>query len=235
MNFFKNEQKTIIFTGGSRGIGRKLILKLKESYNIINISRKKSNISKVKDLKCNISNINEVKKTFKKIKKANFLINCAGITLSSKNIIKNFDDTININLKGTFYCCHEALRLLKKNKNSSIINFASINGYQAFPQNPGYVSSKGGINALTRSLALDYGKYNIKVNSISPGYINEGMAKKSYKNKKLRNERLSRMIIKRFGESNDLIGVIDLLLGEKSNYITGQDFVVDGGWVIKGL
>lgn len=61
------------------------------------------------------------------------------------------------------------------------------------------------------------------------------MAKKSYKNKKLRNERLSRMIIKRFGEPNDLIGVIELLLGEKSNYITGQDFVVDGGWVIKGL
>ena len=78
--------------------------------------------------------------------------------------------------------------LIKKQKNSSIINISSINGYQAFPNNPGYVSSKGAILSLTKSFALDYGKLKIRVNSISPGYINEGMSKKSYNNLRLRKQ-----------------------------------------------
>ena len=105
----------------------------------------------------------------------------------------------------------------------------------AFPKNPGYISSKSGVVALTRSLALDYGRHGLNVNSISPGYINDGMAKKSYKNLKERKKRIDRMIINRFGEANDLFGVIDLLISNNSNYITGQDIVVDGGWLAKGF
>ena len=127
------------------------------------------------------------------------------------------------------------LKLLKKQKNSSIINISSINGYQAFPNNPGYVSSKGGVISLTKSFALDYGYLNIRVNSISPGYINEGMSKKSFKNRRLRKQRTNRMIIKRWGEASDIFGAIEYLISEKSSYVTGQDFVIDGGWLSKGL
>ena len=97
------------------------------------------------------------------------------------------------------------------------------------------MSSKGAVLSLTKALALDYGKYNVKVNSISPGYINEGMSKMSFKDKKKRQERLNRMIIKRWGNPKDLYGAIDFLISDKSNYITGQDLVIDGGWLSKGL
>ena len=80
-----------------------------------------------------------------------------------------------------------------------------------------------------------YWKYKIRVNSISPGYINEGMSKSSFKNKNKNKERLKRMIIKRWGTPKDLCGIIEYLSSDKASYVTGQDFVIDGGWTVKGL
>ncbi len=229
--------KTILITGASKGIGKKIAdyLSTKINHQIINISRTKNNNKKIKNYICDISNYNEVKKTFKKIKKIDVLINNSALTTFSKNQITNFDKIVKTNLNGFFYCSYEAIKLLKKQKNSSIINISSINGYQAFPNNPGYVSSKGGVISLTKSFALDYGYLNIRVNSISPGYINEGMSKKSFKNRRLRKQRTNRMIIKRWGEASDIFGAIEYLISEKSSYVTGQDFVIDGGWLSKGL
>lgn len=229
--------KNIVITGASKGIGKKIADYLCEfsDYNIINISRSKNKNSKIKNYSCDISNYNEVKKIFKKIKKIDVLINNSAITRYSYNHIINFDKIIKTNLNGLFYCSYEATRLLKKSKQSSIINISSINAYQAFPNNPAYVSSKGAIKALTKSLALDLGKFNIRVNSISPGYINDGMSIKSYKNKKLSKQRVDRMIIKRWGKANDLFGALEYLMSDKSSYMTGQDMVIDGGWISKGL
>lgn len=229
--------KNIVITGASRGIGKKIAdhLSLTDEYNIINISRKKNSNPKIQNLLCDISNYNQVKKAFKKIKTLDVLINNSGITKFSKNPINNFDQIIKTNLNGFFYCSYEAAKLLKKNKESSIINISSINAYQAFPKNPGYVSSKGAIISLTKALALDFGELNIRVNSISPGYISDGMSKKSFKDSKKKKERTNRMIIKRWGEASDLFGAIEYLISNKSSYVTGQDMVIDGGWIAKGL
>ena len=229
--------KNIVITGASRGIGKKIAdhLSLTDEYNIINISRKKNSNPKIQNLLCDISNYNQVKKTFKKIKTLDVLINNSGITKFSKNPINNFDQIIKTNLNGFFYCSYEAAKLLKKNKDSSIINISSINAYQAFPKNPGYVSSKAAIISLTKALALDFGELNIRVNSISPGYIRDGMSKKSFRDSKKKKERINRMIIKRWGEASDLFGAIEYLISNKSSYVTGQDMVIDGGWIAKGL
>jgi short-subunit dehydrogenase len=229
--------KNIVITGASRGIGKKIAdyLSSIEGYQVINIARRKNNNPKIKNLLCDISNYDDVKKVFKKIKKIDVLINNSGIARFSKNSIKNFDQIIKTNLNGSFYCSIESLKFLKKKKSSSIINISSINGYQAFPNNPGYVSSKGAIISLTKALALDFGKKKVRVNSISPGYIREGMSIKSFKNLKLKKERVDRMIIKRWGSASDLFGAIEYLISEKSSYVTGQDIVIDGGWLAKGL
>jgi NAD(P)-dependent dehydrogenase (short-subunit alcohol dehydrogenase family) len=229
--------KSIVITGASSGIGKKIAdyLSSIQGYKIINISRRKNNNPKIKNILCDIGNYDDVKKVFKKIKKIDVLINNSGIARFSKNYIKNFDQIIKTNLNGLFYCCIESLKFLKKQKGSSIINISSINAHQAFPNNPGYVSSKGAIISLTKALALDFGKNNIRVNSISPGYIREGMSLRSFKNLKLRKQRIDRMIIKRWGSASDLFGAIEYLIEEKSSYVTGQDIVIDGGWLAKGL
>jgi NAD(P)-dependent dehydrogenase (short-subunit alcohol dehydrogenase family) len=229
--------KIIVITGASRGIGKKIAdyLSSIKGYRIINIARERNKNPKIKNLLCDISRYQDVKKTFKKIKKIDVLINNSAIARFSKNSIKNFDQIIKTNLNGSFYCCIESLKFLKKSNGSSIINISSINAYQAFPNNPGYVSSKGAIISLTKALALDFGNQNVRVNSISPGYLSDGMSIKSFKNPRLNKQRVDRMIIKRWGCASDLFGAIEYLISEKSSYVTGQDIVIDGGWIAKGL
>ena len=115
----------------------------------------------------------------------------------------------------------------------SIVNITSLNSELAFPNNPAYVSMKGGLKQLTKSLALDLGKYNIRVNNIGPGYIKTNMTKNSWKNK--RQEIEDRTILGRWGEPKDLIGTAVFLLSPASDYITGQDIYVDGGYLTKGM
>lgn len=226
----------VVITGGSKGIGKEISKYLVfKKRTVINISKTKSKIKGVKNLSCNISNYNEVQNCFKKIRDLDVLINNAGITKAHKNEIKDFDTILKVNLSGPFYCSFEALKIFKKKKKGIIINIGSINAYQGFPKNPGYVSSKGGLISLTRSLALDYSKYGIRVNSISPGYIKTNMTKKSFLRIDESKKRLDRMIIKRWGEPKDLIGIIEFLISNSSSYCTGQDYVVDGGWISRGL
>jgi len=226
-------KKKIVITGHSRGIGKKLADYFYNSgHEVIGISRSKSNNINIIQYKCDITDNKKLIKIFKKIKKFDVLINNSSITKHSNNPSKNFEKIVQTNLIGTFNCCNNSLKYLR---GGVIINISSINSYLAFPNNPGYVSSKGGVKSLTRALALDYSKHKIRVNSVSPGYINDGMSKESFKNKTKNKKRLQRTILKRWGTPEDLFGILDYLFSEKSNYVTGQDFVIDGGWIIKGL
>lgn len=225
--------KKIVITGHSKGIGKKLSeYFLKKGHDVYGISRTNSSNKNITQFKCDILDHNKIRKIFKKIKKFDVLINNSSITKYNSNPYEKYIKIINTNLVGTYSCCLAAQKYIR---GGTIINIASINAHMAFPNNPGYVSSKGGIKSLTQALALDYSKSKIRVNSISPGYINEGMSKESYLNKKKNYERLDRMIIKRWGKVEDLVGIIEYLFSDKSSYVTGQDFIIDGGWTIKGL
>ena len=222
----------ILITGSSKGIGSYLYSSLKKKHSVIGIS---SSNSKNTDYICDISKKEKVKKIFGKISKIDVLINNASVTEVRKNKILNFEETLNVNLNGTFYCSHYALTKFKKSEIKRIINISSINAHVGFPNNPGYVASKGGVNALTRSLAVDYGKYGIKVNSLSLGYIATGMSKKSFNDPVKRKQRSKNTILNCWGRPIDILGAVEFLISEKSNYITGSDIVVDGGWLAKGL
>lgn len=225
----------IVITGCSSGIGRKLSNYLSNNHKIFGISRRKITTKKFKSFNCDILEIDQIRETFKQIKKFDVLINCAGISNYSKNKLINFDRIIKTNLNAPFYTSLTAINFLKKSLNASIINISSINGYLAFPNNPGYIASKGGLISLTRSLAYDLAKFKIRVNCISPGYIKEGMTLKSYNDQKKRINRKNRTMLNRWGKVEDLHGIIDYLISNKSKYVTSQDFVIDGGWTFKGL
>jgi NAD(P)-dependent dehydrogenase (short-subunit alcohol dehydrogenase family) len=124
---------------------------------------------------------------------------------------------------------------MKKNKGGSIINITSLNAELAFPKNPAYAASKGGVRILTKALALDYAPKKIRVNNIVPGYIRTAMTEKSYSDKALNHERIDRMMIQRWGKTEDLIGAAIYLASDASSYVTGTDLIVDGGWTAKGL
>ena len=222
----------IVITGSGKGIGAYLFDNLKKKHNVIGISRSQGRRT---THQADVSSKEEIKKTFSKIKFIDVLINNASISDIDKNYLLNFDKTISVNLNGTFYCSHFSLSKLKKSKIKKIINISSINAHVALPNNPGYIASKGGVNALTRSLALDYGKYKIKVNSISLGYIKTGMSKKSYKNKNKRKVRAENTILKKWGSEKDVLNIVNFLISNSSDYITGSDMIIDGGWTAKGL
>ena len=222
----------IVLTGSGKGIGAYLFDNLKKKYKVTGISRSKG---KRTTFRADISKKEEVKKIFSKIPVIDVLINNASISDAHKDELINFDKILSTNLNGTFYCSFFSIPKLKKSKVRKIINISSINAHVALPNNPGYVASKGGINALTRSFAVDYGKYGIKVNSLSLGYINAGMSKKSYLDKAKRISRSKNTILKKWGTEKDVLNSINFLIDRSSNYITGSDIVIDGGWLAKGL
>jgi len=176
---------------------------------------------------------------YKKHKKIDVLVNGAGITLpENENLLyteKNWQKTIEVNLTAAFYCSQEVFKFMLKNKTGNIINFTSINAELAFPKNPAYVVSKGGLKMLGKALAKDWGKYGIRVNNIGPGYMKTDMTKKSYLNKKTRKARTARTLLGRWGEKHEIVGPCIFLASDASSYITGQDIYVDGGWLINGL
>ena len=230
--------KHIIITGSSSGIGFYLARKLSSNNKVIGLCRRKPKISQknFSFIKTDLLKENSIKKSLKKINIIDVLINNAAITKTkTKNKFHNFKEILAINLAAPFFLTELLKKKLSNSKNPTVINMCSINSYQGFPNNPGYNSSKGGLLSLTKSMAIDLSKYNIRVNSISPGYVKTSMTEKSYKNKSKKKKISSRMILNRWGEPKDLLGIVEYLISKKSSYVTGQDFIIDGGWLSKGL
>ena len=161
-----------------------------------------------------------------------------GITFPSNEkfySIKKWKQTIDVNLTVAFTCSQSVRKNMKKRKKGSIVNITSLNAELAFPSNPAYVASKGGLKQLGKALARDWGKYGIRVNNLGPGYIVTEMTKKSYCNKKSRKLRENQTMLGRWGTVDDLIGPCLFLASNASEYVTGQDIYVDGGWISNGL
>jgi NAD(P)-dependent dehydrogenase (short-subunit alcohol dehydrogenase family) len=167
------------------------------------------------------------------------LVNNAGITRSADVLDypeSDWDATQAINLKAPFLLSKAAAVAMEKNGGGSIINITSLNAEQAFPNNPAYVASKGGLKMLGKSLALDLGVHGIRVNNVGPGYFRTELNRKSWDDPERRRERSSHTILGRWGDpERDLPGIVIFLASDASSYVTGQDIYIDGGWLAKGL
>ena len=171
--------------------------------------------------------------------KINILVNNAGIAKASPSAdcsLDTWDENLNVNLRAHFALSQLVARqMIVQKTGGSIINITSVSAHFGFSDNPAYAASKGGLSALTRALAKDWAKYGIRVNNICPGYIHTAMTEKSFNDQELYKERMDRVMIKRYGEPEDLVGAAVFLASDASSYITGSDIFVDGGWSASGI
>ena len=252
-NIFSVKKKRILITGAANGNGAffaKAFARAGSDLFLIDIDKQgleRTAISieneigiSVSRYKLDLSDSNAIDNFFSIEENKNFdvVINNAGISLGNK--ISNYSDsdwelTHKINLTAPYKIIKAVIGGMCERKSGSIINITSLAAEQGFPENPAYGSSKGGLKQLTKSVANDISKYGVRINSVGPGYFKTNMTKKSWNDKQLRLTRSSRIIMNRWGESQDLIGILIFLASDSSSYITGQDFYVDGGWLVKGL
>ena len=237
-------KKTVFISGGTQGIGKAIAKKLaREDYKVVigymNQKAKASDIAKNINsmngdaiaVHCDISSRSSIQGILAKIKHIDILINNAGIS-QSKDFLeitdKDWNQMININLRGAFIFSQEVIPSMLDKKWGRIINISSISGSMGNPGQTNYSASKAGVDAFTRSLAKELGSRNITVNSIAPGFIQTDMTES------LINEDLVMKIpLKRVGNVDDVASMVNFLASEGSNYITGQTLVVDGGLFMK--
>ena len=243
---FSLEGRSAIVTGGSRGIGAAIAAGLAAAGASVTALGRSAN--RPADLplavdyrSCDITvaGVFEklVEEVFARARRLDILVNAAGISLpaSEGTEAERFDRTLDANLRATYRACAAAMPFMQRSGGGSIINLTSVNSALGFPGNPGYVAAKGGLRMLTKALAIDYGKANIRVNALAPGYIRTAMTAGSYADPAQREARIARMIIPRYGEPDDLVGAAIFLAAPASAYVTGIDLFVDGGWTAKGL
>lgn len=239
--------KVAVVTGAARGIGQAIAIELARAGADVVISDVipgDETVKKVKKLKrksffikADVSNKKEVEnivnETIKKFGKIDILVNNAGIFhpgLSEDLSEQEWQKTIDINLKGYFLCAQAVVKHMNKRKTGSIINIASVAGFFGYVQAAAYCASKGGIINLTNSLAAEWGKYGVRVNTICPGIIETAMTKDILADEKTKQGMLAKIPLARTGKPEDIAGAAVFLASDASSYITGEDIIIDGGW-----
>ena len=242
MNFnFKN--KTVIVTGGEGGIGKSISEKFtKFGANVIITTRNK-NKSNTRNKKKRFiyldfndeNSIDNFLDIIKKLSKIDILINNAGINKLSNidKIERNFlEEIYKVNLKGPILLTNQISKKMIKRKFGRIINISSIFGVVSKSGRSLYSTTKFGLIGLTKSSALDLAKYNILVNAVSPGVIKTKLTK-SILNPNQLSKIKQEIPLKRLGDVSDVSSLVCFLCSDLNNYITGQNFIIDGGYTAK--
>lgn len=241
--------KVAIVTGAGRGMGYHFALALakygadlaicsrtfselvKTRDEIEKLGRKiliqRTDVSRVQDISVMVE---EVVKTFGRI---DILVNNAGINipLSSVDVTEDtWDKIIDINLKGVFFFAQSVGKVMIQQKRGKIINISSDAGSVGLPQRAVYCSSKGGVNLLTKALAIEWAQYNINVNAIAPTFIETPFTKPMFEKAGFRDYALRNIPLGRIGKPEDVTGAVIYLASEASNLVTGHVLLVDGGW-----
>ncbi|MFH0826965.1 MAG: 3-oxoacyl-[acyl-carrier-protein] reductase [Candidatus Omnitrophota bacterium] len=239
--------KTVIITGGSRGIGRACCLAFaREGASIVfNYHKSKAEADvlakQIKDLgagclyeQVDVKDYNQcrglIEKALKRFKKIDVLINNAGITRDKALFLmlpEDWRQVLETNLGGVFNMTRASITTLMKQKSGCIINMSSVSGITGVARQTNYSASKAGIIGFTRALAKEVAAYNIRVNVVCPGFISTDMVHALKED--IKKNILDSILVKRLGEPQEVASVCLFLASSRSRYITGQTLKVDGG------
>jgi 3-oxoacyl-[acyl-carrier protein] reductase len=250
---FNFKSKTVLVTGGSRGIGEACVKLFADANadiaftynsnkkNAEELVKKYSSVIKIKAYKINLSKRDEIEKNVNEIisefGRIDVLVNNAGIWEYGKAdemSLEQWENTIKINLTGTFIFTKSVIPLMKKNKFGRIINITSTAGQRGEPFYSHYAASKGGIISYTKSLASELGEYGITVNSVAPGWVITDMTKDVFADKEYREKVRNEIPVKRIAEAEDIAGPVLFLASDLAKHINGEILNVNGGSVLCG-
>lgn len=246
----KFEGKSAIVTGASRGIGREIALQLgREGAKVaVNYSGSKDKAEEVVQLiqevggeafaiQANVSNADDVKnlvdETIATFGTVDILVNNAGITrdnLLMRMKEDEWDDVLDINLKGVFLCTKGVTRQMMRQRAGKIVNVASIVGVSGNPGQANYVAAKAGVIGLTKTTAKELASRNILVNAVAPGFITTEMTDALPED--VKEQMMSTIPLAKLGKAEHVAKTVLFLLSEDADYITGQTIHVDGGMVM---
>ena len=244
------KNKIALVTGAGKGLGKACAVALAEAgAEVIIISRTKSDLDKVskiikntkgtsKSFVCDVTDIDAFKSILKKINKLDILVNNAGNNRPehfTKVKREDMEYLTNLNMKAVFNVAQLCSQKMVKSKNrkkigGSIIHMSSQLGKVGCEGRNVYNMNKFGVEGLSRGMACELAKYNIRVNTVCPTFVETPMVRKFFKNKKFKNKMLKNIPLGRVAKEADIATAVTFLAGDTSEMITGTSLVIDGGW-----
>ncbi|NNN29281.1 SDR family oxidoreductase [Streptomyces sp. S3(2020)] len=241
--------RTAWVTGAGKGLGRAIAVALSQAGADVAVTARtgadleslESELAghggKVLVLPCSVADPDAVRATVGRITGAtgrlDAVVNCAGIsphfTRSEYVTDEDFRRVLDVNLQGTFSCCREAGKVMLEQGSGSIVNVSSVHASTGFERIAAYAASKGGVEALTKALAVEWADRGVRVNSLAPGYFRTDLSSG------LLDSRWGERIVKgtplgRIGDAEELGGAAVFLASDASRFVTGTTVTVDGGW-----
>ena len=249
---FKLNGKVALVTGAARGLGRACALALAHEGADIALGLRdiataadleqeiKTMGRKVIRLQMDVSSLQQINDAVARVVeifgKIDILVNNVGVAPGNpaeKVTEADFDHTVNLNLKGTFFTAQAVGKQMIKQRSGHIINMSSQAGFIALDSESVYCMSKAGVNHLTKNLASEWAKYNINVNAVAPTFIETPGTEPWLKDKDFRQSVVDRIPLGRIGKPMDVAGAVVFLASDAASLITGEIMLIDGGWTVR--
>ncbi|MHA2961364.1 SDR family NAD(P)-dependent oxidoreductase [Priestia megaterium] len=250
MTYFSElKGKKVLVTGGSKGIGKDIALAFaKQEADVVIIGRNEADLVSTTNelkrihphsfyLKVDIQDIQSVHEmvdnAISTLGNIDILINNAGINIAKPALEvteKDWNQVIDTNLKGTFFCAQRVGKHMIEQGGGKIINMASQMAFVGYIKRSVYCSSKGGAVQLTKALAVEWAPYNVRVNAVAPTFIETDFTREMFEDQEFYQDVVSRIPLGKLAQPPDVTGAVLFLASDLAQFITGETIKVDGGW-----